>query len=76
MGMERYKNLSGASGVRSYEIGDGRIIIKFNTGVRYKYNSIKPGLAHVNRMIELARKGRGLNSYINKNVKRNCYRLG
>ncbi len=68
--MERYKNINGDSGVYAYEIGTDFIQVQFSgTGDVYTYSYRKAGPEHVERMKLLARKGSGLNSYINKHVK-------
>lgn len=70
--MEIYMNLGNASGVSSYGIGEDFIIVVFSTGKPYRYSYGKAGRMHVEKMKELAKNGRGLNSYINKYV-RNDY---
>ena len=69
--MERYKDLDGDSGVHSYEIGDGCIVVRFEKGGKYKYTDEKPGKEHVDEMQRLAASGNGLNAYINKHVRKN-----
>lgn len=67
--MERYKNLSGNSGVYTYEIGPNYIKVKFSGSARiYTYSYRKAGSSHVERMKILARNGSGLNRYIKKYV--------
>lgn len=68
--MERYRNSSGNSGVYGYEIGNDYIRVQFSSGqvYRYSYNG-KAGSYHVENMKTLARRGSGLNSYINSYVK-------
>lgn len=68
--MERYKNLGRDSGVEAYEIGIGYITVKFRETFRtYTYSSRKAGSHHVEQMKRLARRGHGLNAYINRHVK-------
>ena len=67
--MERYANLNGNSGVIAFEIGNTWIKVQFTTGLPYTYSYRKAGEIHVERMKVLARKGRGLNSYIMLNCK-------
>jgi hypothetical protein len=55
------------SGITDYEIGDDYISIRFSSGKIYTYLISKIGIHHFNNMVELAEKGEGLNSYINKN---------
>ena len=69
--MERYRNSGGDSGVDSYQIGSDYIDVKFNGTIkvyRYSYNGAA-GQNHVENMKSLAKKGSGLNAYINNNVK-------
>ena len=68
--MEKYKDLAGNSGIRSYEIGDDSIIIVFNDGGKYLYNYQSTGSYNVERMKILAVSGRGLNTFISKSVKK------
>ncbi len=67
--MPRYANLGGDSGVESYEIGDDSITVIFSTGVPYLYTSASAGSANIERMKSLARRGEGLNEFINKYVR-------
>lgn len=65
--MEKYRNLSGKSGVQGYEIGNDYIIIKFSgTSKVYTYSYRKAGRHDVEKMKYLASTGSGLNSYINQ----------
>lgn len=68
--MERYKNLSGKSGVRAYQIREHSIVIEFEGNRKYLYNYDRPGREHVEEMKILAVKGLGLTTYISKVVKR------
>lgn len=73
--MQLYKNLSGQSGVIAYEIGNDSIDVKFREiskdgSSTYKYSRSHTGLHHVEQMKRLATAGLGLNSYINKNVRK------
>ena len=68
--MTRYKNLGNNSNVYSYETGSDYIKVKFNGGATYLYNYLKTGKLSVEKMKELARLGRGLNSYINRFVRK------
>lgn len=68
--MQRYKNLSGDSGVYAFEIGKDHIRIQFKETDRiYQYSHRKAGAANVEQMKRLALAGRGLSSYIARNVK-------
>ena len=67
--MPRYANLSGNSGVFSYEISDGEIEVTFNDGSTYLYTDQSAGPGNITQMHALARFGQGLNGFINTNVK-------
>lgn len=68
--MERYRNSS--SGIRAYHIGSDYILVKFGSFKVYKYSYAIAGKSMVDRMKILAKKGRGLNSFINRHAKY-CY---
>jgi len=54
-----------------YEIGADYISLKFFGSLRvYKYSYRKAGNYHVENMKKLAQAGKGLNSYVNRYVKR------
>lgn len=67
--MPRYKNLSGSSGVRSYETGDDYIVVQFTGGDTYFYSYRRPGKLFVERMKKLAAAGKGLSTYISRRVR-------
>lgn len=67
--MERYRNLSGNSGVVAYAIGDDSIAVEFQDGVVYLYTSRSTGAANVREMQRLALAGRGLSSFIARVVR-------
>lgn len=71
----RYRNSGGDSGVSSYEIGTDRIIVTFSTNVSYEYTYRSAGTQHIENMKSLANQGYGLNSYINKYVKKGYSRI-
>ena len=62
--MERYRNLSGDSGVEAYALGDGCIAVRFSSGVIYWYTEASVGPDHVAEMTRLACYGKGLSTYI------------
>lgn len=64
------------SSIANYYIGEGSIIVTYNTGCGYLYNSIKPGIAIVNQMINIAKQGakEGLGEYIKNEAAENYYR--
>ncbi len=68
--MRRYQNLGGDSGVAAYEIGDNSITVQFSTGAVYLYTDRSAGTENIEKMKSLALGGEGLNSYINRNVRK------
>lgn len=70
--MQRYRNLSGDSGVVAYELAPGRIVVQFVDGWKYEYTNLSAGAATIDTMQRLAREGRGLSSFISVHV-RNDY---
>lgn len=69
--MEKYKNLGGDSGIAGYEIGSDFIKVKFKGGSKvYVYDYSSAGRDNIENMKILAKKGSGLNAFINKNVKK------
>lgn len=72
--MPAYLNLSGRSGIRSYEIEDDFIEVTFKDHSVYLYDHAKPGNSVVDHMKKLAKAGSGLNSYISSLVKKNYAR--
>lgn len=67
--MERYKNLSGDSGVAAYEIRGGGIEVEFVNGSAYLYTDASAGAERIAKMRRLARLGRGLSTYISQVVR-------
>ena len=65
--MESYKNLSGLSGVRAYEIGPHHIRIQFKGPKIYTYSTRLNSSGTIEHMKELAVSGQGLGTFINKN---------
>jgi len=72
--MERYKNLSGKSGVRAFQIRDHSIIVEFEGNEKYLYTYDRPGREHVEEMKRLAVEGLGLSTYISRKVKNKFFR--
>lgn len=73
--LQPYANRSGDSGVTRYAVVGDAIVIEFSGGDCYLYDSVSPGPLHVRRMQELAAAGRGLSTYISRNVYRYRARL-
>lgn len=67
--MIRYKNTSGKSGVQAYDYNTNSISIRFSGGSVYRYTVQSVGSANLERMKALADSGKGLNSFIRRNVK-------
>ena len=72
--MERYKNVGGDSGVTGYEIGSDYIRVQFSDGSVYLYTYASAGSNNIEQMKKLATAGRGLNSFINRNVRKSYER--
>lgn len=68
--MTLYRNLNGDSNVRAYELAQGAISVQFNDGSVYTYTSQSAGAHIISQMQALATRGRGLNSFINRNVRK------
>lgn len=67
--MQRYKEISGNSGVSSFSPGKDFIKIQFKDGSLYLYNYDKPGKKEVEEMKRLAKAGKGLATFINQHVR-------
>jgi hypothetical protein len=67
--MQRYKNLSGESGVLAYEIGDRSITIRFSDGDRYLYTDQSAGAENIAEMQRLATLGSGLSTFISQVIR-------
>jgi hypothetical protein len=66
----RYRNLGGDSGVIAYELGEDFIIVRFRKGGTYKYTYSSAGSNNIERMKGFAISGKGLNTFIDKHVKK------
>jgi len=62
--MEPYKNNSGSSKVKAYELRPEGISVEFANGEVYNYNYQHTGKRHVENMKQLAETGEGLGTYI------------
>ena len=65
----RYRDVSGHSGVVAYALSPDAIAVEFAHGGVYVYSHDCPGRLHVSRMKALAAAGRGLGSYINRHIR-------
>ena len=68
--MKPYKNLGGDSNVTGYEIGLDFILVEFGNSSVYEYTYSSAGQANIEQMKRLAEEGEGLNSFINRNVRK------
>ena len=68
--MERYKNLSGDSGVVQYQLSEGAILVQFGDGSLYEYTNESAGGNAIATMHHLAVAGRGLNSFLSTTVRK------
>lgn len=66
--MQRYKNLDGGSGVTAYESSAEAIVVQFSNGSVYEYDYASAGRRNINRMKALAEAGKGLSTFISRNV--------
>ena len=68
--MKLYKDISRDSGIHSYKIGPESITIRFKEGSIYLYTYASAGSRTIETMKKLAVKGKGLSTFISRNVKR------
>lgn len=68
--MTRYLNLGGNSGVFAYEIEANQIKVQFTDSSVYLYTTSSTSSYNILQMQQLARAGRGLNSFISTKVKK------
>ena len=65
----RYKNLSGKSTVKRYEIEKDAMNIIFTNGTAYRYTNQSADPANISKMKTLAESGKGLGTFIDANLK-------
>jgi hypothetical protein len=68
--MMRYANTGGDSGVFAYEIAMDSIAVEFTDGALYLYTYASTGEPDIEQMKSLAQRGRGLNSFISRFVRK------
>lgn len=68
--MERYANRGGDSNVVGYEIEPSSIKVQFGDGSVYLYTTQSAGSQKIEQMKNLAKAGQGLNSFINRVVRK------
>lgn len=59
-----YANRSGTSSIVAYETGKGYIAVEFENGSVYTYTEDSAGPEAISMMKALAKRGQGLNSFI------------
>ena len=69
--MKPYKNLNGNSGIKAYALLPDGIKIEFADGSIYLYNITSNGERAIDVMKGLAKKGIGLTTYINQEIRSN-----
>jgi hypothetical protein len=69
--MQRYANLGGDSNVAGFEASPGAIKVQFGDGSIYLYTDGSAGSANIQQMHGFALAGQGLNSFINRCVRKN-----
>ena len=57
------------TGVRAYALLPDAVALQFSDGRVYLYDAVVPGRQHVERMAELALRGSGLTTYVNRWVR-------
>ncbi|MDO9518919.1 MAG: hypothetical protein Q7L19_01735 [Pseudohongiella sp.] len=72
--MQRYSDIDRDSGIVAFESGADYIRVRFSDGAVYLYTNASAGLIHIENMKKLARRGDGLNAYINDHVKKSYAR--
>jgi len=67
--MQPYRDLTGTSGVKAFELSPRSIVVEFQDGARYEYTEEITGIAKVRAMRQLALAGQGLSTYISQQVR-------
>ncbi|MHA3787619.1 hypothetical protein ACX0HA_05350 [Flavobacterium hauense] len=67
--MKKYYDITGTSGVTSYEIDEESIMVEFNHEVVYRYTYASAGKRTIEKMKRLAAEGKGLSTYISRSVR-------
>ncbi len=57
------------TGVRAFALLPEAIALQFSDGRAYLYDAANPGRKEVAQMTELARRGSGLTTYVNRSVR-------
>ena len=72
--MQIYRNVNGTSGVIAFETTETSVTVMFRDGWKYLYTYASAGVQAIEAMKVLARQGQGLNSFINRSVKKSYER--
>jgi len=67
--MKKYYDITGTSGVTSYETDDESITVEFNHEAVYRYTYASAGKPAIEKMKRLAAEGKGLSTYISTSVR-------
>ena len=67
--MKKYKNLSGKSGVATFELAKDSVTVGFKTNAVYIYTNQSAGSESIRQMKTLALAGKGLSTFIDANLK-------
>ncbi len=67
--MKRYQNLSGKSQVTMYELAKDVVTVRYANQEVYRYSNQSAGRENISKMKVLAQAGKGLETFINANVK-------
>lgn len=68
--MTPYRDIDGDSNVSAYEYGSDWIQVQFKDGSVYEYTSLSAGQSNIDTMKRLADAGEGLNSFIQRQVRK------
>lgn len=68
--MRKYRDYDHDSNVSEYEYGEDYIRVQFKDGSTYEYTSASAGTSNIEEMKRLADCGDGLNSFINRCVRK------
>ena len=66
-----YRDWDNDSNVAAFEVGESYIDVAFKSGAIYRYTSVSAGAENLRQMIAFARGGEGLNSFINRVIRKN-----
>lgn len=68
--MTPYRDWDNDSGVNAYDFGPTHIDVEFKSGAVYRYTEQSVGKMNLSQMVSLAKAGEGLNSFIQRVVKK------